>query len=212
MTGASDLDIVSLARAAARARRASGRVVDPRLPSLFFVTDPVRIADPVTAARRLPRGAGVIHRHFGAADAHRVAEALAAVARARGLTVLIAADPALADAIGADGVHWPERWLPQCLAWRRRRPDWLMTAAAHSGEALRWAAGAGVDAALVSPALPSRSPSAGRALGVARLAAFARAGPTPVMALGGVTARTAGRLVETGVVGFAAVEGIAEPR
>ncbi len=209
MTASSERDLARLARAAQAARRASGRVVDPRLPGLVFMTDPTRVADPLAVAGRLPPGAGVIYRHFGAADARTTARALAALARTRGLVLVIAADPALADAVGADGVHWPERLIRSAATWRRRRPAWLMTAAAHSAAALRRAAAAGVDAALLSPVLPSRSPSAARPLGVARTAALARSSRTPVIALGGVTAGSANRLVGAGVIGLAGVEGFA---
>ncbi|NEX94376.1 thiamine phosphate synthase, partial [Caulobacter sp. 17J65-9] len=83
--------------------RAAGRGEAP--PPLFFVTDPVRTPDPAAVAARLPAGAGVIYRAFGAADAGATAGALAGIARTRGLTLLIGADAALAEACGAHGVH-----------------------------------------------------------------------------------------------------------
>ena len=39
------------------------------LPRLFFFTDPIRTPDPARILTRLPRGAGVVYRAFGAADA-----------------------------------------------------------------------------------------------------------------------------------------------
>jgi len=61
---------------------------------------------------------------------------------------------------------------------------------------------------VVSPVFPSRSPSAGRPLGPARLAALVRAGGAPAYALGGVDPRTARQLPKTGVAGIAAVEAL----
>ncbi|HRD28437.1 MAG TPA: thiamine phosphate synthase, partial [Caulobacter sp.] len=61
----------------------------------------------------------------------------------------------------------------------------------------------------VSPVFASRSPSAGRPMGVEAFAALVRAAPLPVYALGGVNARTAARLTESGAQGLAMVEGLA---
>jgi thiamine-phosphate pyrophosphorylase len=168
----------------------------------------VRLGDPVAAARRLPPGAGVIYRAFGAADALATATALKTVARRRGLTLLIGADEALALAVGAHGLHLPERLLGLGRSLRARHPGWVVTGAAHSGLALRRAQRAGCVAALISPVFPSRSPSAGPALGQARLALLARRLAIPVIALGGVNNKTAPGLVRTGAYGLAAVEGL----
>ena len=181
------------------------------LPALFLLTDPGRLADPVAAAARLPRGAAVIHRGFGRPEAKAEAHALARVARARGLVLLIAQDAGLAAEVGAAGVHLPERWLHLAPRLHARRPGWLVTGAAHSARALALAVRAGMDAALVSPVFPSRSASAAgvRALGPVRLARLVAAAGLPVFALGGVEALTAARLRATGAAGLAAVEGLA---
>jgi thiamine-phosphate pyrophosphorylase len=182
----------------------------PLLAPLFFVTDPARTPNPLAIVARLPRGAGIIYRSFGAADRVETARALAAVARERGLLFLVGADAALAEASGADGVHLPERALGDAVGLRRAYPAWRLTGAAHGAGALAAAARAGLDAALVSPVFPSRSPSAGAALGVEGFAALARGAALPVYALGGVNAATALRLIDTGAAGIAAVEGVAE--
>src|SRR5690606_8570789 len=81
------------------------------LPALLFLTDPERTPEPWTAAARLPPGAGVVLRAFGRADALETGRRLAETARTRGLRLLVGADAALAEALGADGVHLPERSL-----------------------------------------------------------------------------------------------------
>lgn len=148
----------------------------------------------------------MVFRHFGAVDAEGQARALKAIARDRGLRLLIGADAALAARIDADGVHLPQRLTHRALALKRARPRWLVTSAAHS---LRAARASHADAVVVSVALPSNSPSAGPALGPVRLAALARACPRPVYALGGINDATARRLLDAGLVGLAAVEGLA---
>jgi thiamine-phosphate pyrophosphorylase len=189
-----------LAAVARRLNRAAG---SPRIPSLYFFTDPARIADPVAVAERLPRGSAVVYRHFGAADRARVARRLARTCRQRGLKLLIAADPGLASRVGADGVHWPERLLPA------RRGGGLVTVAAHDAAALARAAVFEADAAILTPVFPTRSGSGRQALGLFRASQWARAARLPVIALGGVTPAHARRLAGRGFAGLAAVDALA---
>ncbi len=177
------------------------------LPPLVYFTDPVRTPDPEAIAARLPRGAAIVYRTFGAADALAVALRLKAIARRRGLKLLIGADEALAARVGADGVHLPERLVSRAARIRGRHPAWLITAAAHSPRAAR----ASVDAVVVSAIFPSNSPSAGKPLGPLRLAQIVRFSGRPVYALGGVSQTTAARLLATGVVGIAGVEVFLSP-
>ncbi len=150
----------------------------------------------------------MIYRHFGASDAEATARTLAAIARRRGLVLLIGQDAALAARIGAAGVHLPERDAAAARRLKVRYPGWIVTAASHSPRAIRRAEAAGADAVLLSAIFPSRSPSAGAPLGSIRLTRLVRDARLPVYALGGVNARTAARLTATGVAGCAAVQGL----
>jgi len=150
----------------------------------------------------------VIYRAFGAPDAPSVARTLRRVADAQGLILLIGADERLAVACGADGVHLPQGLISQGPRLRVRRPDWILTGAAHDARALQRAERAGLDAALTSPVFASRSPSAHGQLGSIRFARLVRGTRLPVYALGGVNCRTASRLLSTGAAGLAAVEGL----
>jgi thiamine-phosphate pyrophosphorylase len=177
-------------------------------PTVFFVTDPDRTPDPAVVAKRLPRGTGVIFRGFGRPGAERTAAALAAIARARGLVLLIGADERLAYNVGARGVHLPERDLGRARGIRARHPNWLITGAAHSPIAVARAKRSGIDAVLLSTAFSSNSASASLPLGPVRLALIVKGAHVPVIALGGVTGRTSKRLIGTGVWGLAAVDGL----
>jgi thiamine-phosphate pyrophosphorylase len=168
----------------------------------------VRTPDPAAIAARLPTGSGVIYRAFGAGDALSVACSLRRIAQARGLILLIGADERLAWKAEADGVHLPERLIGDGPSLRVRRPDWIVTGAAHDAQALHRAALAGLDAALLSPVFNSRSPSARGQLGPIRFTSLVRQARLPVYALGGVNARTASRLISSGAAGLAAVEGL----
>ncbi len=189
-----------------RARSKGGRTGGAGLvPALIFVTDPARTPDLDAILERLPRGAGVIYRAFGAPDAVETGLRLRRIAARRGLVLLVGADPALARAVRADGVHLPQRLAGQAGRLARSRPGWIVTAAAHSRSAAIAAERGGAQAILLSSVFDSASPSAGSALGVVRFAAMTRGLKAPVIALGGVTAFTARRLLGTRASGLAAV-------
>ncbi len=193
----------------AQALNRAARLEKP-LPPLLFLTDPARTPDPVACAERLPRGSGVIHRAFGDPFAVETSHRLREVTGERGLLLLIGADADLAEEVGADGVHLPERALDQTERLRLRRPGWLLTGAAHSASALAGARARGLDAALLSPVFESFSPSAGAPLGVTRFTDLVRSAGLPVYALGGVTAETAAGLANSGAAGLAAVGAFSE--
>lgn len=150
----------------------------------------------------------MIYRAFDAPDALETARRLGEIARARGLVLLVGLHAELAEAAEAHGVHLPERALGDAPALRRRRPDWILTGAAHGAEGLAAGKAAGLDAMLLSPVFPSRSASAGKALGLARFSELVEGAGLPVYALGGVNAETAPELVGSGAAGIAAVEGL----
>lgn len=182
------------------------------LPCLLFFTDPVRTPDPETIAERLPRGAAIVFRTFGAADAEARGWRLLAVARRRGLKLLIGADAELARRLGADGVHLPERLAHRARRLKALHPRWIVTAAAHSPGAARRGLSAGADAVVISVVFASGSASAGAPMGQVRLARLVRGLGVggldgPAYGLGGITDKTARRLLDAGLVGLAAVEG-----
>ena len=187
-----------IARIAARLARRSG------LPPMILFTDDDRLTDPLAAAKALPRGSVVIVRARQPARRHTLAMALREVARAHGLFLLIAGDVALALKLGADGVHLSERRIGEAAALRARH-GLVVTAAAHSLAAVRRAGW--VDALILSAVLPTASHPERAALGVVRANLMARQMPKPVYALGGVTAKNAGRLA--GFCGIAAIGALA---
>lgn len=185
------------------ARRLNREAGAPSIPALYLLTDPERTPDPLAVAARLPRGTALVYRHFGAPDRARTAGLLAAICRTRGLFLLIAADPELAQRVGAAGIHWPERLLPA-----RREGAGLVTAAAHSRGALARAARFGVDASVLGPVFATASASGNSPLGLFRASQLARTAGVPVIALGGVSATNAGRLAGRGFAGLAAIDAL----
>lgn len=183
----------------------SGQVRD--LPPLLFFTDPERTPRPWETAARLPKGAGVVYRHFGVENAERTAFRLREVTAAGGVKLLIGLDVEMADRVVADGVHLPERAISTACALRGRRPDWLLTAAVHSG---RMGMGArDLDALVLSPVFRAGGASADRpALGAKAFADMVAILDRPVYALGGVGPDNVSGLGDTGACGIAAVESV----
>ena len=188
------------------AARLAAQHVPSALPPVFFLTDKDRTPDPAQIAAQLPKGWGIIFRHRPMRQARPIAETLAHICRKKGLVFLVAASPALACALDADGVHWPERQAWQARRWQGRFR--LMTASAHSRVGLARLGRLPVDAALRSVVFPSQSASAARAMGGLKFRHEARRAPVPVYGLGGVCAKTAGQIAKG--AGLAAIDGIAE--
>ncbi|MCI4643289.1 MAG: thiamine phosphate synthase [Hyphomonadaceae bacterium] len=178
------------ARKLKSAARSTARQLPADLPPVLVFTDPIRSAHPLDLASILPPGWGLIYRHFGAADARPLAEILAQMAKKRRFRLLIGADPKLARAVKADGVHWPDHMWATA---RHAAPAFhLNTMSAHTASDLYTPQPAWLDARVLSTIFPSSSPSAGVALGAIRARNISRRAHLPVYALGGVTSETAG--------------------
>ncbi|MBN8809035.1 MAG: thiamine phosphate synthase [Sphingomonas sp.] len=142
------------------------------------------------ALRRLPRGGGVVFRHYATPPAERrtLFARVVRVARARGLIVVRAGawcGP------GADGVH-------------NQRGIGLRTAAAHSrGEAVR-AVRRGAVVVFVSPVFATRSHPGGAGLGPQDARRIMQGLPVVAIALGGMDARRFRAL--TGFDGWAGID------
>ncbi len=173
-------------------------------PRLWLISDARNDAGLERALAALPRGSGLIFRHYHLPGAERLARfrVLSRIARARGhLTVL--ADSALtAREWGADGIYGPPRSL-----WPRRA-GLLHLATAHDLAELGLAARIGADAALLSPVFPTRSHPGGAVLGAVRFRLLAGQAALPVIALGGMTAHRARAL---GWPCWAAIDGLSRP-
>ena len=197
------LNTQALDRAAAPVSR---RALRP-LPPLLFFTDPQRTPAPWETAARLPAGAAVVYRSFGAADAETTARRLRAVTEDRGVLLLIGLDADLAQRVAADGVHLPEKALAEAPVLEQRRPDWLLTGAVHALDAMH--APPALHALVLSPVFAAGGASGLRpALGIAALAAAAVRAPCPVYALGGIGPDNVEQLADSGACGIAGVEAV----
>ncbi|MDV3458610.1 thiamine phosphate synthase [Sphingomonas sp. HF-S4] len=145
-----------------------------------------------TALERLPRGSGVVFRHYGLDLAERRAlfAKVAKVARRRGLRLVRAG----AERLGReDGVH-------------ARRGPGLRTWPVHSRREAVAGVRAGADLLFVSPMFATRSHIGTRGLGRVRLGLMIRGLKVPVIALGGMDAKRAAGGHALGVYGWAAID------
>lgn len=166
------------------------------IPRVWLMTDERMGADLWPALRRLPRGSGVIVRHYTlpAGERRALMRRVTLLGRARGLVVLGA------RMAGPDGSH----------GGRPRRG--LRSAAAHDLAELAEAHRAGADVVFVSPIFPTRSHPGAPVLGPMRFAAIARRARCPVIALGGMTAVRFRRVRPLGAHGWAAIDAWVESR
>ena len=105
------------------------------------------------------------------------------LAHAAEAKVLINEDIALAQEVGADGVQLTGAQLAACL----ERPDIALCAAScHNAAELQQAAALGLDFALLSPVLPTKSHPGAVHLGWENFATMASSSAIPVYALGGL--------------------------
>jgi thiamine-phosphate pyrophosphorylase len=152
-------------------------------PRIWLVSDARNDARLEEALAILPRGSGLVFRHYHLAPAERRArfDAVRRVAKRKGHQVFLSADARTARAWRADGAYGSARALATGPALPR-------LATAHSLRELR---AARADAVVLSPVFATRSHPGGKTLGPIRFRLLARLSAAPIVALGGMTARRA---------------------
>ena len=166
-----------------------------RLPKIWLMSDP-RLGEGLLAAvRKLPVGSGVVFRHYQLAADERLAlfRQMQRICRQRG-HVLVLAGP---HDWSAKGVH----------GRNRSRPTQILTMPVHSLREIREAQRLGADLMFLSPVFATRSHLGARALGMIQFARLARlAGPTNVIALGGMTRNKAQTITHRVAYGWAGID------
>ena len=159
------------------------------LPRLWLMTDERQGDGLWQALERLPRGGGVVFRHYRLArvDRRSIYDDVRRIARARDLLLIVAGAPLP----GADGVHG-------------RLGRGVRTASAHSLRELRAVEASGADLVFLSPVYSTRSHPAAAPLGRERFALIAHQAKVPVVALGGMDAEKARGL--GGAYGWAGID------
>jgi thiamine-phosphate pyrophosphorylase len=178
------------------------------LPRLFFFTDPERISHPEDVVSLLPKGCGVIFRHFGDGHALQRARLLRSLAEAEGLKLLIGDDLELMLEVNAHGLHLSEKNLSRARDLRETYPDILLTGARHRLEDLGKPDEDGLDGLFISPVFRSGSASAKDVtpLGLSGVRSFIDRSRLPLYGLGGINADNITSLIGSGLSGIGAIE------
>ncbi len=157
------------------------------LPTLWLISDVRNDAGLERALAKLPRGSGLIYRHYHLPDAARFARfrVLRRIALRCGHVTILADSALTARAWGADGIYGAPRSLTP------RRCGLIHLATVHDMAELGLAARRQADAVLLSPVFPTASHPGSGTLGPVRFRLLARQTQLPVIALGGMTPRRA---------------------
>jgi thiamine-phosphate pyrophosphorylase len=162
------------------------------LPRLWLMTDERQGEGLWAALERLPRGAGIVFRHYGlsATERRRLFAQVRKAARRKG-HFLIAANECFR---GADGVH------------HGHSRGGLGTVSAHNLAELRAAERQGANLVFVSPVFPTRSHPGARPLGRVRFGLLVHQARIPVIALGGMDSHRWRSLKALGAYGWAGID------
>lgn len=180
----------------------------PPLPTLWLLSDErTGTASLLGGAARLPRGSGIILRHYATPPAERkkLFDRLRRISRRRGLLLLLAGGAADARNWGADGIHAPAH---QRASLGALPPGAIRSAAVHNLAELRRAERCGADIVFVSPLFATRSHPGARPLGAMRFAVIAKQAHVPVMALGGVGRHHMQLIRQLGAAGYGAIDSL----
>lgn len=167
------------------------------LPHRWLMTDE-RLGDALWAAiDALPRGSGIIFRHYATAPKarHTLFERVRRAARRKRLLLVVAGPP-----------------LGGARTARHGRHRGALTAPVHSRTEAIAAIRDGAALLFVSPVHPTRSHPGAMLLGPVRLGLMVREITVPVIALGGMDERHWRPLRRLGVHGWAGIDAWIQPR
>lgn len=173
------------------------------LPTLWLISDARNDAVLDRAIARLPRGGGVVFRHYHLGPEARRARfaQVRRLARQRGGVVVLADRAALARRWRADGIYG----APHAP---RGAGGLLRIATVHGMRELAAAQRAGADLVFISPVHATRSHPGAVPLGPVRARRLAAWVQVPVVMLGGLDARRGAAMAPHG---WAAIDGLSHP-
>lgn len=174
-----------------RSRQTPKRKIRP-VPRIWLMTDERLGEALLEIVHRLPRGAGIVFRHYSLEPVarRRLFQGVQNIARQRQIMLLLSGSLKQAQAWGADGNYGPGG-----------------AATVHNTQELTAARRRGADIIFISPVFATASHPEAKLLGIAgfrRLAA--RSGKAKAIALGGMDARRARKLGRGFAHGWAAID------
>lgn len=190
------------------------------LPNLFYFThdtpnETSLNEKTISAINCLPKGAGIIFRHYAVQNREHFAQEVASLCRAKKLYLYVAGNAHLAQRTRANGVHLPEFAISQAIRIHRQFPALQITAAIHSFPSFLRSITLPINAYFLSPIFPTSSHSNANPLRSTRFSYFKTQmdqqfrevgqDPRPVFALGGINATNCSQLRKAGASGIAGI-------
>jgi len=173
------------------------------LPQIWLFTDKRNDRDLDRTILRLPRGSGIIFRHYHLDEQSRRQrfESVRKTARRRGHMVFLAGSPALARRWRADGVHGR-------LSRRALNHGLLHSAPVHNAQEIHQANRAGAAIYFLSPVFATRSHPGQRPLNPAQVRRLAALCNGVVIFLGGMNQRRYRARKNSSSHGWAAIDAL----
>lgn len=175
------------------------------LPNFIFMTDRNRIAEPVRVIHKLPRNSMVIIRDYDIENREEYARNIAKECRKCNIPFLVAGDYNLARILKANGIHLPEYCGHKSFQIRKKQPQWIITTAAHSEKTIRRLSHYPIDAATLSPVLPTDSHVGKKPLGILSFRKICNKHPVKIYALGGINHKNTQQLNGCTIKGIAGI-------
>lgn len=171
-----------------------------KLPKRWLMTDPRYGERLLASIQKLPKGSGVIFRHYDAPNRLDMFHDIAKICRRRGLTLIFAGEHIDRKMNKAVGCYFGR---PQKT---KKRYNSIILFGVHNVREIRNANTWGADAYLLSPVFSTNSHKGHRPLGLLRFRQLRRLCDKPVIALGGMSQARFQPMKY--VHGYAAIDGL----
>lgn len=179
------------------------------LPRLYAITDRRKFRAGFTTAlegilRRNVKMIQLREKDLGGRDLYSLARQARELTERYGALLLINERLDIAVAVGADGVHLPEKGLPPGVV-KDLFPHLLVGYSAHSLEGVLYAQKEGADFVTLSPIFRTESHPEAEPLGLEELKRVSAKVNVPIYALGGVTQERIELCLKNGAYGVAGI-------
>ena len=179
------------------------------LPRLYAITDRRKFRAGFTTAlegilRRNVKMIQLREKDLGGRDLYSLARQARELTEQYGALLLINERLDIAVAVGADGVHLPEKGLPPGVV-KDLFPHLLVGYSAHSLEGVLYAQKEGADFVTLSPIFRTESHPEAEPLGLEELKRVSAKVNVPIYALGGVTQERIELCLKNGAYGVAGI-------
>ncbi len=178
------------------------------LPRLYAITDSKRYPDFLERLEKvLKKGIRMVQlreKQISGLEYYRLALEVREMTKDYGALLFINDRVDIALAVGADGVHLPEKGFPPSVV-KRMAPGLLVGYSAHSLEEALYAQREGADFITLSPIFKTQSHPEREPIGLAVLKEVSQSLSIPVYALGGITWEKIKLCYKNGAYGIAGI-------